>query len=68
MADTGDVIPVMDFKEHVRKLHMNKDYLFSEEYSVSVLCSGLVSLASSHMPESQYNAYKTILYTPCIVA
>ena len=43
MADTGDVIPVMDFKEHVRKLHMNDDYPFSDEYSVSLFCSGLVS-------------------------
>ena len=43
MADTGDVIPVMDFKEHVRKLHRNDDYPFSDEYSVSLFCSGLVS-------------------------
>ena len=44
MADTRDVIPVMDFKEHVRKLHANDDYLFSEEYSVSLFYSGFTCL------------------------
>ena len=33
MADTGVFIPVEDFKEHVMKLHLNDDYLFSEEYA-----------------------------------
>ena len=40
MADTGDFIPVENFREHVRKLHHNDDYPFSEEYSVSVVDNG----------------------------
>ena len=30
-------IPVEDFKEHVKSLHRNDDYPFSEEYSVNTI-------------------------------
>ena len=33
-------IPVDDFKEHVKSLHRNDDYPFSEEYSVSMSIDG----------------------------
>jgi hypothetical protein len=38
MVDIGHLfepIPLADFKEHVKNLHRNDDYPFSDEYSVS---------------------------------
>ena len=38
MIDIGHLyepIPLADFKEHVKNLHRNDDYPFSDEYSVS---------------------------------
>ena len=34
---TMDPIPVDKFSKHVQKMHANDDYLFSEEYNVSVM-------------------------------
>ncbi len=49
-----------DFKEHVQKMHSNDDYLFSEEYSVSVVLLG-VELNIGNIV-SVYLCYKTTLY------
>ena len=36
MADTGVFIPVVDFKDHVMRLHLNDDLPFSKEYEALV--------------------------------
>jgi len=35
VAGTHEPVPVPEFAEHVRNLHANDDYLFTEEYAVS---------------------------------
>ena len=35
VAGTHEPVPVEDFPNHVRNLHANDDYLFTEEYAVS---------------------------------
>ena len=37
-----DPIPLDKFKDHVQKMHANDDYLFSEEYNVSVMCCSVL--------------------------
>ena len=35
VAGTHNPVPVENFADHVRRLHANDGYLFTEEYSVS---------------------------------
>lgn len=35
VAGTQDPVRVADFPRHVKNLHANDDYLFTEDYSVS---------------------------------
>lgn len=76
LAQTGHLfepIPVEEFKEHVKNLHRNDDYPFSDEYSVSmnigllkvdvILDYAVQNVEPSHAPTSEathypYNASK----------
>ena len=50
-SGTLEPIPLDKFKEHVQRMHSNDDYLFSEEYNVSITIhtSTLFDWYTSHL-------------------
>ena len=43
VAGTHEPIPIEEFADHVRMLHANDDYLFTEEYRVHTLFHGMIT-------------------------
>ena len=48
-AGTREPVNVRDFADHVRNLHANDDFYFSEEYAVSHISDGILICTAIHI-------------------